>query len=138
MFPPPWVDYNSIFFVTICTTPRRTNHLCEAKISKAIFAATEHYHRELRWYVHLLLLMPDHLHAMISFPKTESMKEVIRAWKHYLAKKHHINWQRDFFDHRIRHDESLEEKTSYIRLNPVRAGLIASAELWPYVWEPNR
>ena len=43
-------------------------------------------------------------------------------------------WQEGFFDHRLRHDESLEEKTYYIRMNPVRAGLIEKPETWPYVF----
>lgn len=66
------------------------------------------------------------------------METVIRAWKHYLAKRHRIRWQRDFFDHRIRQHESHEEKAAYIRNNPVRAGLVEKPEDWPYVWEPER
>jgi len=82
--------------------------------------------------------MPDHLHALISFPGNETMETVMRAWKHYLAKEHDLRWQRDFFDHRIRQDESHEEKAAYIRNNPVRAGLVKTPAEWPYVWEPNR
>jgi hypothetical protein len=40
-----------------------------------------------------------------------------------------------FFDHRVRSEESLEEKACYIRLNPVRAGLITCPDDWPYFWE---
>jgi hypothetical protein len=43
-----------------------------------------------------------------------------------------INWQRNFFDHRQRCDESLAEKFKYIRQNPVRAGLITPSEAWSY------
>jgi hypothetical protein len=32
----------------------------------------------------------------------------------------------------LRRDESLDEKVAYIRENPVRAGLIAEGEEWPY------
>jgi len=44
-----------------------------------------------------------------------------------------INWQRDFFDHRLRGDEGWREKSDYILQNPVRAGLIEKYEDWPYV-----
>ena len=84
-----------------------------------------------------MLLMPDHVHFLVSFSKTESMRAVIDAWKHYLAKQHGTHWQRDFFDHRLRKEESYEEKARYIRLNPVRAGLVKSPEEWPYFWEPR-
>ena len=135
---PFWVKGTPIFFVTICASRRGANSLCNPETSKVIFEATKHYQGQLRWYTHLLLLMPDHLHALISFPKVESMHQVVRAWKHYLSKQHGIEWQRDYFDHRLRSDESHEEKAAYIRLNPVRAGLTASPEQWSYVWEPGR
>lgn len=82
--------------------------------------------------------MPDHLHALVSFPQVESMPQVIRSWKHYLSKHQHIRWQRDFFDHRLRSNESHEEKLTYILNNPVRAGLILTPDKWPYVWTPTR
>jgi len=78
--------------------------------------------------------MPDHIHALLTFPKDCSMKTTISSWKGYQTKKLKIAWQRDFFDHRIRNDENLKEKASYIRMNPVRAGLVERPEDWPYVW----
>ncbi len=88
--------------------------------------------------MHLLLLMPDHVHCLVSFPATESMSVVITAWKHYLARQYALQWQRDFFDHRLRGDESYDEKANYIRQNPVRAGLVKTSAEWPHVWEPRR
>jgi hypothetical protein len=40
--------------------------------------------------------------------------------------------------YRLRQDESDDEKWKYIKINPVRAGLIDDAEAWPYVYEPDR
>ncbi|MEI6108082.1 MAG: IS200/IS605 family transposase [Opitutae bacterium] len=78
--------------------------------------------------------MPDHLHALLAVPNGESLPDVVRLWKGYQSKRLSINWQAGFFDHRLRSDESEEEKTNYILLNPVRAGLAAKAEDWSYVW----
>lgn len=100
-----------IYFITQCASQRGLNQLCLPNVSRNIFAATEHYQNQLRWHVHLLLLMPDHLHALISFPRAESMQQVVRAWKHYLSNKHNIEWQRDFFDHRLRSDEAISKKS---------------------------
>jgi ABC-type histidine transport system ATPase subunit len=41
-------------------------------------------------------------------------------------------WQRGFFDRVIRNDESYSEKWNYVRENPVRAGLAAGADDWPF------
>ncbi|MDA1069560.1 MAG: transposase, partial [Verrucomicrobia bacterium] len=81
----------------------------------------------------LLVLMPDHLHALVSFPQDTEMKKFISSWKGYLAKHCGIKWQRDFFDHRIRNWESLDGKADYIRQNPVRKGLCKSAEEWQWM-----
>ena len=68
--------------------------------------------------------MPDHLHALLSFPHDLRMKSVISKWKEYTAKHVGIHWQRDFFDHRLRSDESFDEKAHYICTNPVRENLV--------------
>ena len=77
--------------------------------------------------------MPDHLHSLISLPRDEDLSKIISAWKRFTARDAGIHWQSGFFDHRIRSDESLEEKAHYIRTNPVREGLVAKPEDWPYV-----
>jgi putative transposase len=135
---PAWVDGRRLYFTTICTVPRGLDQLCHPDTAKGIFAATNHYHSLGRWHVELMLLMPDHVHALLGFPMNESMSQVVSSWKHYLSAKYHIAWQRDFFEHRLRNHEGHEEKTAYIRNNPVRAGLVSAPEEWPYVWTPKR
>ena len=74
--------------------------------------------------------MPDHLHAIIAFPREPGMQTTVRNWKKFVAGKHGVKWQRDFSDHRLRDHHELEEKTSYILMNPVRKGLCERAEDW--------
>jgi mono/diheme cytochrome c family protein len=81
--------------------------------------------------------MPDHLHALISFPFERPMKQIMADWKRFLAMTLNIEWQRDFFDHRLRKNESYSEKADYIRANPVRAGFAKSADDWPYFWQAD-
>ncbi len=132
---PNWVDAGSLFFITICCAQRNVNSLCEPRISAAIFESATHRQQRGDWFMRLLVLMPDHLHALLAFPADRQMESVIRGWKSYLARLHGIRWQRDFFDHRVRNDESWEEKAHYVRQNPVRAGLVRNASEWPYMWE---
>ena len=60
------------------------------------------------------------------------MTKAITGFKAWLAKQCGIQWQRGFFDHRLRGCESAAEKTKYIRMNPVRAGLVSDPQDWPY------
>jgi putative transposase len=86
--------------------------------------------------MHLALLMPDHVHLIASFPeRAKDMQIVVSKWKEWTAKSAKIKWQRDFFEHRLRGNESFDEKAEYIRQNPVRAGLVNNSVEWPYVAE---
>lgn len=132
--PPAWVGDGEIFFITICCASRKTNQLAQPAVFTTMVAALEHYSRQEKLWPHLFLAMPDHLHALLSFPRQERMDKVLRDWKRYIAKETGVAWQDGFFDHRLRNNESYEEKARYIRLNPVRAGLIASPEAWEFAW----
>src|SRR5204862_674511 len=114
-------------------------------IARGIFDSVEFRNQNAISYARLLCLMPDHLHALISFPFERLMKQIIADWKGFLATKFRIEWQCHFFDHRLRKDENYREKADYIRANPVRAGLVKPSEDWPYLglavlqeYEPTR
>jgi REP element-mobilizing transposase RayT len=128
---------DQVFFITICCQPKGQNHLCTSGIANFLFETIAFRHQRGDWFMHLALLMPDHLHLLISFPSEAEIKKIIREWKSYVARKIGISWQRDFFDHRLRREESFLEKEDYIRANPVRAGLVRQADDWAYVWTPQ-
>ncbi len=132
---PSWVEDGAEYFITICATPRGTNQLCHPEVSKQLQKTLTYYQDCGRLWVHLMLLMPDHLHGILSFNRDPGMQKSIIEFKKYTARFFGISWQRDFFDHRLRKDESYVEKAHYIRMNPVRAGLCASPKEWPYRWE---
>ena len=131
---PSWVKDGAVFFVTICCASRGDNQLCEKQVAALLFEAVEFRQARGDWYVHLLVLMPDHLHLLLSFPRDEAMKKVISNFKEMTTKTVGIGWQQNFFDHRLRSGESFDEKAHYVRMNPVRKGLVACPEDWPYVW----
>jgi putative transposase len=125
--------FGAIYFVTICCQPRGANQLGRETKAAVIFETARRYHADGRWHLQLLLLMPDHLHALVGIAGEDSLTKLIRDFKRVTARFAGIQWQRNFFDHRLRHDESLREKEDYIRENPIRAGLITPAERWPFV-----
>ncbi len=50
-----------------------------------------------------------------------------------LGRRGHI-WQREFFDHVLRSDESAQAKAQYICENPVRKGLVKELDDYPWLW----
>lgn len=133
---PLWVDpHKEVYFISINCQERGPNQLAESEIADRLFATVHHRQNKFLWWPHLFLLMPDHVHALISFPPAEKpLKLIVTQWKEWTAKTIGIKWQRDFFEHRLRHDESRRQKADYILANPVRKGLVARPEAWPFVY----
>ncbi len=78
---PQWVTDGSWYFITINCAPPGKNHLCRADIGDDLLAAMAHNHKKLVWDCRLCLLMPDHLHAILAFPRDPGMKTVLSNWK---------------------------------------------------------
>jgi putative transposase len=108
--------------------------LADPELAKRLIDSAKFYHGRRRWYSLIFLLMPDHIHALLSFDRDKSMSRVIGDWKHYHSHHNGIIWQPGYFDHLLRDDERGEQlaaKINYIRNNPVAAGLCTATEEWP-------
>ncbi len=134
---PPWsVDPSAhAFFITICAKDRRNAPLLP--MASGLIDAIRFYHAEGIWWTHLAVVMPDHVHLILSFPPDRVFRTSLAKWKHWTAHNHGVDWQRDFFDHRLRREESFNEKADYVLQNPVRAGLVSEWESWPHRWCPS-
>ena len=108
-----------MFFITICCAKRGVSQLDEDKTFRVMTGALEHYTQAAKLWAYIFLAMPDHLHALMTFPPEERMEKILRDWKRFVAKETGVVWQDGFFDHRLRGEESFEQKARYIRMNPV-------------------
>lgn len=131
---PGWVKVGALFHIRIRVQLGGRSLLHDEATSLAIIDGTRSYHDRGKWWCHLFLLMPDHLHAMLAFPSDASMSTVIRNWKRGSARFHGCQWQTNYFDHRIRNDRELSETWTYIRRNPVVKGLCAEEDDWRWWW----
>jgi putative transposase len=134
---PQWVEAGSLFHIRIAVArEERKMPLTAAPLAQALMDPARLYQTRRRWHITLFLLMPDHLHALLSFPIGNAMSRTIGDWKHFQTHTHGIVWQEGYFDHRLRNDErcdQLNAKAKYIRHNPVASGLCVKAEEWPWV-----
>ena len=137
---PHWVEPRALFHIRIrLERDKEQKALTNLPLGEAILDSPKFYEAKMRWHLPLFLLMPDHVHAVLSFPRDKSMSEVIRDWKRFHTRVNHVVWQDGYFDHRLRADErgtQLSAKLNYIRQNPVAAGLCARAEDWPWIIDP--
>ena len=130
---PAWVESGATYHIRISIERDYSLSLTNATAGTALLDSARFYHERWRWHCRLFLLMPDHLHALLTFSNDKAMGTVVASWKGYQAKHLGIHWQGNYFDHRIRDRGELQKKAAYIRLNPVRENLCLTEEAWPWV-----
>jgi REP element-mobilizing transposase RayT len=99
-----------------------------------------------RIHLHATVIMPDHVHLLFTALRdaegwTFALPEILKAIKgtsarsvNKLSGKFGPVWQAESFDHVLRGDESFSETVEYIRMNPVRKGLVARPEDYEWIW----
>jgi putative transposase len=139
---PAWAEEGSLFHIRTRVDRHQTQApLTDPALAAALLDSARFHQSKRNWHVTLFLVMPDHIHGLMSFPREKVMSDVVGDWKQFHSRTHHLCWQDGYFDHRLRDDEhgdQLAAKMNYIRQNPVAAGLCARAEDWPWIIDPFR
>ncbi len=85
------------------------------------------------------VIMPDHIHLFLRIDLHQhQLGRTVGFIKKSLSKSlresgvDQPHWQPNFFDHVLRSADSYSEKWEYVRMNPVRAGLVADPSGWKY------
>ena len=88
------------------------------------------YHLDVHGYV----LMPEHVHLLLSEPEKESLAKALQALKLSVTKQIGAKqfWQPRYYDFNVFTARKRLEKLRYMHRNPVTRGLVAQPEDWPY------
>ena len=121
------------YFITFATFLRRKILL--DKIAEIVTNAIL-FGREQEWYrLYAFAVMPDHVHIAIGLNGKKDLSEILHSLKswtsHEINKKTKRNgeiWQKGNYIEELNDAKFVEEKCLYIEKNPVKAGLIESAE----------
>jgi putative transposase len=123
-------------------TYQRSPVLATDSMAGEVIAALEEASQAAAWRVGRYVVMPDHVHFFCTpTPDAHRMSDFIGRWKSLATRRvwrlGHSGrlWQREFFDHLLRSDESYAAQWEYVRQNPVRAGLCETPDDWPYQGE---
>jgi len=125
----------TIVFLTVCTK-NRLPWLAGEEAHAALLAI---WREAAAWTVGRYVLMPDHLHLFCAPTDADiTLDAWVRYWKSRFRRQAPCpewRWQPHHWDTRLRRGESCSKKWEYVRQNPVRAGLVADPEAWPYQGE---
>jgi putative transposase len=133
------------FFFTVTLDDRRSSALVDHV--GLLRAAFRKMRREQPFLVDAIVVLPDHLHAVMTLPPGDSdfsgrwrrirglftrsiMAAGVPVSRDYRGE--YALWQKRFWEHTIRDDHDFERCADYIHFNPVKHGLVSSPAAWPF------
>jgi len=70
---PSWVRSGSPFHIRIRARGGHAHSLTSSDIAMRLLDSARQYHANGRWWCTLIVVMPDHVHAILSFPQEPDM-----------------------------------------------------------------
>jgi putative transposase len=135
------MSFDRTFFVTTVTW-QRTPLFRNPQKAELMMDVLTHYREQKKYILHEYVIMPDHLHLLLTPVADISIERAMQLIKggfsYRLGKtgtanaKRGLVWQESFTNHRIRDQRDYAQHGDYILMNPVRARLVDAPELYPY------
>lgn len=83
--------------------------------------------------------MPNHVHVLFVVLPGASLGKTVGSWKRFTVRRANEQlgrtgafWQTEYWDRFIRNETHFAATIDYIDENPIKAGLVSEAPLWPY------
>ncbi len=122
------------YFTTTVTANRRRLFQVETAANLLIETLT-HYRNQNRYQLHAFVVMPDHLHAILTPAPEVSLEKAMQFIKggfSFRLKSNLDVWSRSFNQTQILTSEKFEACKTYIEQNPVRAGLASTSDTYDH------
>ena len=119
---------------------RRQQKLVEARLCALFVDRLEAMRVRFVLCVYGYVVMPEHVHLLLSEPKNGNLCDALHWLKLSFAKRSRslrpanedAFWQKRYYDRNIRSYPDFVEKLRYIHRNPVKRGLCAQPDEWPW------
>jgi putative transposase len=104
-------------------------------------ATFEHSLEQVRQQYGLLVygyvVMPEHVHLLVSEPERETLARALQSLKQSVARRLALRaaepfWQARYYDFNVWSEKKFVEKLRYIHRNPVERGLVGRPEDWAW------
>jgi putative transposase len=125
------------YFVSFITFQRRRFFVVES-YARLFLKTLYGYRRQGRFQLHAFVLMPDHVHLLLTPAVDITLERAMQLIKGGYSHAAGVEisrreiWQKGFTDHRIRDAQDFAGHLLYIHQNPVMAKLAASAAEYRY------
>jgi putative transposase len=122
------------YFITAGTSERRSL-FHKPDWATVVEEKIVHYRDQGSYQLHRYVIMPDHIHALITPGDVISLERAVQYIKGGSSREigvrfqsHFPIWQPGFTEHRIRDEADYRRHVTYIDINPVRARLVTRPE----------
>jgi putative transposase len=128
-------EFGQTHFVTFCCYRRRPSFTA-ASNKRTFEDALERVRRKFTLCVYGYVVMPEHVHLLISEPQRSTLADALKSLKQGVARRLIGNaehfWQKRYYDFNIRNHRQFVEKLRYIHRNPQKRGLCEHPEEWAW------
>lgn len=124
------------YFVTVCTRDRRCG-LNEGEPAEAVERELTSMSKDCSIVSRAWVIMPDHLHLFLTATSRLTVGQAIgrlKAKTRTALIARGLAWQGNYYEHRLRLEDAVEDVLRYIYLNPYRANLAARSDTYPHFW----
>jgi putative transposase len=120
-----------LHFVTF-SCYHRLAYLNTASSRELFEGSLERTQRQYEFQVVGYVVMPEHVHLLLSEPRTEVLGVALQSLKIYMGRQTQPRpfWQSRYYDFNVFTRPKLIEKLNYIHWNPVKRGLVDNPEDW--------
>jgi len=131
---------DDLHFIT-CSCYHRLPFLDTAAAQDVFLEMLEEARQKYLFRVVGYVVMPEHVHLLLSEPQIGTLSTALQVVKQRTARKvqdvvRGQMWQRRFYDFNVFTQKKVTEKLFYMHENPVKRGLVLSADDW--VWSSAR
>jgi putative transposase len=125
-----------VHFITF-SCYRRAPLLGRAQACDTFIVTLERVRRWYAFYVTGFVVMPEHVHLLLSEPERSNLAVVLQMLKQIVSQKLHDHatnpfWQPRYYDFNVWCEQKLIEKLDYMHRNPVQRGLATRPEDWTW------
>ena len=111
----------------------RGRGLEESVLTESIRREWQELEADGSWLVRTSVVMPDHVHLLVTLSGRRPLEECVQLFKGRLARdlrQRGLRWQEGFYEHWMRNAEDIAPVFHYVYLNPYRAKLVAEDQTW--------
>jgi len=129
-------ESRQLHFVTF-SCYRRRPLLRSPSRRELVERALEDTRRSYRLFVTGYVILPEHVHLLVSEPERRLLATAIQSMKQSVARRLALRsaepfWQARYYDFNVWSERKRIEKLNYMHSNPVKRGLVSRPEDWPW------